>query len=141
MNPCEHLLIRIYNHKHSAISHFLFEQIGARKYKRYSKKVSKVVCTFSSMSHDWYFLSHCPSKQYMHFLRSPIRNSCSEFSSRSILNVFCFVGFPAEQTVYLVNEEEKAFNFSFDKDSCRADAHAAQLLIEPMSGSVRAKTR
>ena len=116
-------------------------KLGQENIKDAPRKVLKVVCTFSSMSHDWYFLSHCPSKQCMHFLRSPIRNSCSEFSSRSILNIFCFVGFPAEQTVYLVNEEEKAFNFSFDKDSCRADAHAAQLLIEPMSGSIPAKTR
>ena len=52
-----------------------------------------------------------------------------------------FVGFPSEQTVYMVNEEEKAFNFSFDEDSCRADAHAAHLVVEPMSGSVPAKSR
>jgi hypothetical protein len=52
-----------------------------------------------------------------------------------------FVGFPAEQTVYLVNEEEKAFSFSFNEDSCYAEAHAAQLFVEPMSGSIPAKSR
>jgi hypothetical protein len=40
-----------------------------------------------------------------------------------------------------VNEEEKAFNFSFDEESCRAEAHAAQLFVEPMSGSIPAKSR
>ena len=43
--------------------------------------------------------------------------------------------------MYLVNEEEKAFNFSFDEESCRAEAHAAQLFVEPMSGSIPAKSR
>ena len=43
--------------------------------------------------------------------------------------------------MYLVNEEEKSFSFSFDEDSCRSEAHAAQLLIEPMSGSIPAKSR
>ena len=33
------------------------------------KKASKVVCTIRSMTHDWCFLSHCPSKQSMHALR------------------------------------------------------------------------
>ena len=64
--------------------------------------------------------------------------------ARDVWSFFAFknvLGFPAEQTVYMVNEEEKAFNFSFDEDSCRADAHAAHLIIEPMSGSVPAKSR
>ncbi|CAB3998552.1 Hypothetical predicted protein [Paramuricea clavata] len=60
----------------------------------------------------------------------------SHFNFREIL-----IGFPAEQTVYLVNEEEKAFSFSFNEDSCYAEAHAAQLFVEPMSGSIPAKSR
>ena len=43
--------------------------------------------------------------------------------------------------MYLVNEEEKAFSFSFNEDSCYAEAHAAQLFVEPMSGSIPAKSR
>ena len=38
------------------------------------KKALKVVCTIHSMSHDWCFLSHCPSKQSMHALRSRLGN-------------------------------------------------------------------
>jgi hypothetical protein len=57
-----------------------------------------------------------------------------------LLYITC-AGIPTEQTVYLVNEEEKSFNFSFDEESCRSEAHAAQLMIEPMSGSIPAKSR
>ncbi len=38
------------------------------------RKASKVVCIIRSMSHDWYTLSHCPSKQSMHALRSQLGN-------------------------------------------------------------------
>ena len=70
------------------------------------------------------------------FVYSPFSLVCFQFFLFSFLP-----GYPAEQTIYLVNEEEKSFHFSFDKNSCYSEAHAAQLLVEPMVGVISPKSR
>lgn len=43
--------------------------------------------------------------------------------------------------MFLVNEEERPFRYSFHQDSCHAEAHAARLHVEPMAGVIPPKSR
>ncbi|GFS07093.1 hydrocephalus-inducing protein-like [Elysia marginata] len=51
------------------------------------------------------------------------------------------VGREAVETVFLTNNEDSHFNFSFAPDSCYSEGYASHLTVEPMQGQIPPKTR
>lgn len=50
-------------------------------------------------------------------------------------------GHKAEETVYLINNEEQPFFFSFKKDSCNSAGYSNFLTVEPMYATIPPKSR
>ncbi|CAL1528044.1 unnamed protein product, partial [Lymnaea stagnalis] len=51
------------------------------------------------------------------------------------------VGREAKETIYLNNNEDIPFNFSFVEESCYTEGYSSQLKVEPMSGQLDPKSR
>lgn len=45
------------------------------------------------------------------------------------------------ETVWLINNENQSFHFSFDEDSTHSAGYSAQLYVEPMAGNIPAKSK
>ncbi|XP_069113582.1 hydrocephalus-inducing protein homolog isoform X2 [Argopecten irradians] len=51
------------------------------------------------------------------------------------------IGHQAVERVYLINQEDQPFSFSFEEDSCHSAGYSDHLRVEPMSGNIPAKSR
>lgn len=51
------------------------------------------------------------------------------------------IGHEAVETVYITNNEQTPFQFSFAESSCYAAGYSANLTVEPMTGTLQPKVR
>ena len=54
---------------------------------------------------------------------------------------FLLVGTECHETVYLINDEEQPYSFSFVETSCYSDGHAAKVKVQPMSGTLQPNSK
>ena len=53
-----------------------------------------------------------------------------------IIFIHVHVGSTARDTVYLINTEDKQYQFSINENSCCSDDRRAKLKVTPMFGSI-----
>lgn len=65
-----------------------------------------------------------------------------QFNGVSVSDVCMYMtGYEATDTVHIVNGENEPMQFTFVESSCHAAGYTVNLVVEPMHGTVPAKSR
>lgn len=71
-------------------------------------------------------------------------NVCSVLLTTWLIHIYsyiCFIGHEAKETVWLINNENQSFHFNFDEDSTHSAGYSAHLFVEPMAGTLPARSK